>query len=212
MTRESIIALGIAIMCLSIFIFNAFKTKDEYLWGEAIGIMLIIDLPIGGLLFWLLSMLSPVVACIWGAVSPFVIYKFGEFIDNRKTDKESNAQGAEPQTVSVAKPQVQAETIVRIAEKKDTSTDVVPQSRTVSPVEVDEKDKTVSSTPSQAEIVTAKPLFEDEEKQVKQTLQFCLRCGKKITGSICEECKYDHTERVLLLNRVDPRKLQLAKK
>ena len=33
-----------------------------------------------------------------------------------------------------------------------------------------------------------------------------------ITHYICEECKHDNKTRVLLLNRVDPCKLQLTKK
>lgn len=47
---------------------------------------------------------------------------------------------------------------------------------------------------------------------VNQTLLYCLHCGSALSGAICKTCGYDHTKKVLLLNRIDPRKLQLSKK
>lgn len=67
-----------------------------------------------------------------------------------------------------------------------------------------------TDTSQKPEATSQQPTFKKEE--IKQTLTTCLKCGKVLTSSTCNYCRYDHTKKVLLLNRVDPRKLQLAKK
>lgn len=52
---------------------------------------------------------------------------------------------------------------------------------------------------------------EKNKNSVEQTLLSCLRCRRRLSGPVCEKCGYDHTSKVLLLNRVDPRELQLSK-
>ena len=47
---------------------------------------------------------------------------------------------------------------------------------------------------------------------VEQTLKACLKCGKTLLGATCINCGYDHTSEIILLNKIDPRELQLSKK
>jgi len=67
-----------------------------------------------------------------------------------------------------------------------------------------------TGTSQKPETSSQQPTVKKEE--IKQTLTTCLKCGKALTSSTCDCCHYDHTKKVLLLNRVDPRKLQMAKK
>ena len=56
------------------------------------------------------------------------------------------------------------------------------------------------------------PTPPSHQKEGKQTLTSCLRCGNALTDAICGQCQYDNaTDDVRMLCRVDPRKLQLRK-
>ena len=52
---------------------------------------------------------------------------------------------------------------------------------------------------------------EKKDNRVEQTLLSCLRCGRILSDPVCKNCGYDHTNKVLLLNRIAPRDLQLSK-
>ncbi len=97
MTDNDMIYWGIQFMLASIFMFNALKTKTEYTWNEAFFIMLLIDLPIASLLFWVISHISPAAACVWGILSPYILHKIADRIDEyRFSQTERPEEAPEP--------------------------------------------------------------------------------------------------------------------
>ena len=80
--------------------------------------------------------------------------------------------------------------------------------------------RNTSSASSSSLIVKTSPIelvqkeldnAEKNENRVDQTLLSCLRCGRRLSGSVCKNCGYDHTNKILLLNKIAPRDLQLSK-
>lgn len=224
MSGEDVMAVGILAMCLSIFAFNAIMTIKEYTWEEAFIAMILIDLPISGLIFWLISLLSPWAALVWGVLAPLAIYTVCDIIDRvnfarEKKRKKERASSNYPVSQLLSdymeeRCDQEADLIQNAQQPAQIRTEPVPQ-----PVP-----EPVRASPTvekaQAPALTLAPItppvffLPDARKPepVKQTLARCLKCGRRSDSAICGSCKYDNSQTgIKLLSRVEPRKLQIRK-